>query len=183
MKEAAQKALAIGTLLLIAALAAFAPPVKAPKMSGSYRVAGTVIWVKWTVSATPSDSLVVDLSATGQPSAHRMYTADSKTDSVSYPKPAPGASISGTIVAKNWKGSRSAGAQATWGPYIEPDTIVVAPRLDSIVVKPTAWTGTYGQQKQFCTLGYYSDGSIVNANAEGAIPACIDARNAAIVGL
>src|SRR5689334_25266281 len=112
-----KKALAILSLLALAALAAFAPPVKTPKVTGSVYAAGTVVWVKYGVSATPSDSLTVDLSATNQASVHRMYTADSKTDSLSYPKPAPGASISGTLLVKNWRGGRSAPAQANWGPY------------------------------------------------------------------
>jgi len=153
-----RKAAAVFALLAIAALAAFGPPVKAPKITGSYYAAGTVVWVKWGVSATPSDSLTVDLSATGQASAHRMYVADAKTDSISYPKPAPGASISGTLLVKNWKGGRSAPASANWGPYIEPDTVVVTPKVDSLIVRPSAWTGTYGQGTVFCAVTRTTDG-------------------------
>ena len=154
-----KKVAALLFLLSVAALAAFTPPTpKPPKFTGSVRVAGTVIWVKWTIAASPSDSLTVDLSATNQTAVHRRYVVTSKTDSISYPKPLPGDSISGAILGKNWRAGRFASATATWGPYVEPDTVVNAPTLKGIQVLPASWSLGYGQTKVFCTIRTWSDG-------------------------
>jgi len=96
----------------------------------SLTTAGTTVRMKWTIAATPSDSLVVQPSATGQPAVpSRMYLADSKTDSIDYPKPAPGASITLSLSGTNWYKGRSASAPVFSQTYVEPDTIVVKPSV------------------------------------------------------
>lgn len=142
-----KKLAAILVILAAAAVAASAPPIKVPRLAVATRAAGTVVWVKYTISATPSDSLTVDLSATGQASVHRMYLADSKADSISYPKPAPGASISGVVLGKNFKNGRQASAQGPW-TYVEPDTIVVPPSV-TVTVTPASVTLSPGQTAVF----------------------------------
>jgi hypothetical protein len=117
-------------LIAFLALTAFGvpdkPKAKAPGLAmAELYVVGSNVWAKWTVAATPSDSLTVDVSATGQTGAHKMYTADSKTDSVSYPKPAPGASITVSLLATNWRGAKSAAAPLVSSTYVEPDTVVI----------------------------------------------------------
>lgn len=157
MKRTAAVILTFLALMALAAFTQSGPPCGqgyrkneacAPGVTVTLNTAGTVIWVKYTISAAPSDSLTVDLSATGQSSAHRVYTADSKTDSTSYPKPAPGASISGTVLGKNWRKITVNGAlvdrfaaapPAAWGPYTEPDTTVSPPAV-TVTVFPQVST-------------------------------------------
>lgn len=139
----------IGLALLMVGAAWMSPPKpKTPAVSATMRAAGTVLWVRWTVAATPSDSLTVDLSATGQASSHKMYVADSKTDSVSYPKPAPGAAITVTLLAKNWRQSRNAAAPLAQGTYTEPDTLVAPPSVQLQII-PSSGTVSTGSQTQF----------------------------------
>ena len=139
--------LALAALVGLVAFAA-PPKPKTPTVNASMYTAGTSLWVKWTVAASPSDSLTVDVSATGQPSAHKMYVADSKADSVSYPKPAPGASITVSLLAKNWRGTRNAAAPLASGTYVEPDTLVTPPSVQ-LQILPTSGTVTTGAQVQF----------------------------------
>ena len=139
---------ALLALVSVTAFTAIPPKPKAPAVSASMRVAGTTLWVRWTVAATPSDSLTVDLTATGQPGLHRMYVADSKTDSLSYPKPAPGASITVTLLAKNWRAGRNAAAPLASGTYVEPDTLVTPPTVQWQIT-PTSGTVVPGAQVQF----------------------------------
>src|SRR3954469_6450215 len=99
---------------LLAPLLLIAPEKPRPKPPGAVMaeltVVGSNVWAKWTVAATPSDSLTVDVSATGQAGMHRMYLVDNKTDSVSYPKPAPGTSLTVTLLGANWRVGKSAAA-------------------------------------------------------------------------
>ncbi len=134
---------------LLALLLALAPPTpKAPAVSATMRPAGALLWVKWTVTATPSDSLTVDVAATGNLGIHKAYAADSKTDSVSYAKPAPGAALTVTLLAKNWRGTRNAAAPLAQGTYTEPDTLVSPPSVQ-LQITPTSVTVTPGGQVQF----------------------------------
>lgn len=141
----------LGLLLTVACVTAmrYEPPKpKVPAVRATMRTAGPLLWVKWVVAANPSDSLTVDVSATGNASLHRMYVADSKTDSVSYPKPAPGAAITVTLLAKNWRNTRNAAAPLAQGTYTEPDTTVTPPSVQ-FQITPASGTVTTGGQVQF----------------------------------
>lgn len=140
---------AILAILAVAALAAWRtepPKPRPPKFGVSLRAAGTTVWVKWSISATPSDSLTVDVS--GPTNLHRKYVVSSKTDSVAYGKPPAGSSIGGAVVGMNWRGSRSASAPPVTWNYQEPDTTVTPPSV-TVQVTPTSVTVTPGSQTQF----------------------------------
>lgn len=141
----------LGLLLTVACVTAmrYEPPKpKVPAVRATMRTAGPLLWVKWVVAANPSDSLTVDVSATGNASLHRMYVADSKTDSVSYPKPAPGASLTVTVLGTNWRVGKSAAANPMSRTYIEPDTVVVPPTVQ-LQITPASATVLPGGTVQF----------------------------------
>jgi len=145
MKKALLLALAV---VACAAWVSVPPKPKAPAFAVALTAAGTNVWAKWTIAATPSDSLTVDLSATGQASTHRMYVVDSKTDSISYPKPAPGGSITVSVLGKNWRVGKSAAAPIASRTYVEPDTVVTPPTVD-VQITPTSATVVPGGTVQF----------------------------------
>jgi hypothetical protein len=100
------------------------------------------------VAATPSDSLTVDVSATGQTGMHRMYLVDSKTDSVSYPKPAPGRLAHGHAARGQLAGRQVGRGRPMSKTYVEPDTVVVPPSVQ-LQVTPASATVLPGQSFQF----------------------------------
>lgn len=124
------------------------PEPKVPRFGVTLTVAGTNVWAKWIIAANPSDSLTVDVSATGQTSLHKMYALNAKTDSVSYPKPAPGGSITVSVLGKNWRVGKSAAAPLASQTYVEPDTIVTPPSVQ-LFVTPTSTTLAPGGTQQF----------------------------------
>lgn len=156
-----------------ALLTAFALPPKAkpPALSAQMYPAGPLLWVRWTVAATPSDSLTVDVSATGKPSVHKMYTVDSKVDSTSYPKPTPGASITVSLLATNWRGVKPAAAPIATGTYVEPDTLVSPPAVKLELI-PASATLAPGGQQQFCVVFTYADGSTGLSQETAPVAAC-----------
>src|SRR4051812_49434969 len=136
-------------LALLLLIAPDKPKPKPPRVEMAELTAvGPNVWAVWTVGATPSDSLTVDVSATGQTGLHRMYLVDSKTDSVSYPKPAPGASITVTMLPTNWRVGKSAAGASISKTYVEPDTVVVPP-AGTLKVLPSSATVLPGQSFQF----------------------------------
>jgi hypothetical protein len=151
MRRSTAALLTVGAAALLTAFMV-PPKAKAPRVDASMYAAGTNVWVKWTIAASPSDSLTVDLSPTPVGGSHKMYVLDSKTDSVSYPKPAPGASLTVTLLGKNWRKvqgvDKSAAAPPASGTYVEPDTIVVPPSVD-LKLMPTSATVAPGGSVQF----------------------------------
>ena len=161
-------------LLTVACVTAFVvepPKPKTPKMTASLLV-GTTVRVKWTIAATPSDSLTVAVSATGQPTTKRMYLADSKADSLDYPKPAPGASITVSLLGTNWRGTRSAAAPIVNGTYVEPDTLVTPPTVTQFQILPASVTLQSGQTQQLCVVYTLSDGRTGLVSNNDTIPSC-----------
>ncbi len=141
----------MGLLLTVACVTAFAgtpPKPKPPAMSATLSVAGDSVKVKWTVAASPSDSLTVDVAATGRVAKHKMYTADVKTDSVNFVKPIPGDTITISLLAKNWRGVKSAPAPLASGIYAEPDTMVSPPSVQ-LQITPVSATVLPGGSVQF----------------------------------
>lgn len=151
MKRVYLPLLAVAVLVLLPAFRG-EPDKPRPKPPGvalaELTVVGPNVWAKWTVAATPSDSLTVDVSATGQTGIHRMYLVDAKTDSVSYPKPAPGASLTVTLLSNNWRLGKSAAGAPISKTYVEPDTVVVPP-TNTLQVTPTSATVAPGGSVQF----------------------------------
>lgn len=139
------------TLLLIALGAtAMAPPkVKPPTVSATMAVAGDSLKVKWTISASPSDSLTVDVSATTGTAKHKKYVVTTKTDSLNVAKPAPGASVTISLLATNWRfiqgANKSASAPLAQGTYIEPDTTVAPPTVQLQLIPASGAVSTGGQ--------------------------------------
>jgi len=134
--------------LFALALLVLAPLPKPPAMTASFKAVGTTVRLKWTISATPSDSLTVDATATGQPVTHRRYVVSSKTDSIDYPKPLPGDTIIATLSGKNWRLGRPASGTPFVQAYVEPDTVVVPPTIKGTLT-PTSATILQGDSVLF----------------------------------
>lgn len=110
----------------------------------------SVVWVKWSISATGGpDSTTVDV--TGPTSLHRRYNAASKVDSVSYPAPAANGTINGTVSATAWRRGLSASSGPKPWTYTEPDVPPPPPSVTVEVIPASVSMAPFSKTK-FCTI-------------------------------
>jgi hypothetical protein len=133
------RALFLATAALLT-LSAFADPRPRTAVTIRRDQAAALVWVKWTLTAAGNpDQTGVTVTATGQTAVTRTYGVSSKTDSVSFPAPAPAASISGTVTPRSVRrGLTTTGSAAPWS-YTEPDVPPPAPTV-TVEVRPAAFS-------------------------------------------
>lgn len=131
-------------------------PAGAPKVKGmrvEVHATAPAVWVVYTVTlAGAPDSARV--TVTGPTSTTRKLTA-TKTDSVSFPHPAEGGTISGTVTATPFRGGIAYPAASAAWTYTEP---TIPRAVVQVRVTPISFTRKTGQPLQVCAAAQWSTG-------------------------
>lgn len=134
-------AFVVGVIAFVA-LVAWAPPT--PSVGVTTHVAGSTVWVVWSVSSSGNPDSVSVTTTGWSTSKTQTFAGGSRTDSVAFARPAEGKTVSGTVTATPWKQGKAwaASASVPWS-YTEP---VTAPSttVDSVRARPSSISGTPG---------------------------------------
>lgn len=142
-------------LLLLLAAARTPPHPRVKSLTVTTHVTAAAVWVVYSVSTTANPDSV-RVTVTGPTTVTKTFTGASKKDSVSYARPAQGATIGGTVTPTPYKAGNAypAGTARPWS-YSEP---VVPPTatVDSVRILPTSGTGAPGATQRFTAIVYTS---------------------------
>ncbi len=136
-------ALSVGLFLSLASLMAFSSAQPKPRLDVSVRAVAGVVWVKWFVTAggAPDSVTTATVQAIPTVTVNRKYLTSTIVDSVSFPRPSFGGTISGRVDAESFRRAlHSTIATRNW-TYTEPvDTAPPQPTIDSVKVIPASAT-------------------------------------------
>jgi hypothetical protein len=129
----------------------------------------------WTLNG-PADGIRDSLRLAGRaPQAHALVGApvcDSFTIATAHDSTVSGA----FVVAATKRGLVGA-------TYTAPFTYTAPPIVDSVRVRPVTVTLETGKKSYVCQLGYLSNKAVVLGAVQDTVPACLQARDAARLGL
>lgn len=124
-------------LMLVAAVAVATP---LPKGIVRVRAVQTQVEVRYSVTAPGDpDSVVVVVTAAGQPTVRRRYLVDQFADSLRFNRPAPAQTLTGAVTITSYRRSLPSGPRTIPWSYTEPDQPPPVPD-GTVEIRPVSMT-------------------------------------------